>query len=276
MPYCCVPGCTSGNRRDENIANRHFFYVPCDVTLRSAWNKAVARVDRRLTDKSRVCDLHFREQDILKTYVHVINGETVHIPRGKWCLAKDAVPKVFPNAAASCSKPPGKKRRSRCQTAKRPAQHRGSQCNYHGQPEDMNSALLPSGWRMTTPAHDNSDASTVGKKRSTRGKRKKAKAIAVAETQIPQQRSELSMITEAVPVSLDPDKSQESIVCKCNVTMPTRSRATVCSVPHLMRNVASYIAASPLMRHRGTQVKPTLVTRTTQTIIFMMRMKPSS
>lgn len=275
MPYCCVPGCTSGNWGGASIANRHFFYVPCDVTLRSAWNKAVARVDRRLTDKSRVCDLHFREQDILKTYVHVINGETVHIPRGKWSLAKDAVPKVFPNRAASLSKPPGRKRRSRCETAKRPALHRGSQCNYRGQPEDMNSAMLPSGWRMTMPAH-NSDASTViDKKRSTRGKQKKAKAIAVAETQIPQQRSELSMIAEAVPVSLDADKSQESIVCKCNVTMPTRSRATVCSVPHLMRNAASYIAASPSMRCRGTQVKPTLITRTTQTCIFMMRMKQS-
>ncbi|KAH6943022.1 hypothetical protein HPB50_014029 [Hyalomma asiaticum] len=55
-----------------------------DEKLRLAWNRAIPRADKDLTTKSRVCSLHFYDQDILKTYVHVVNGETVAIPRGKW------------------------------------------------------------------------------------------------------------------------------------------------------------------------------------------------
>ncbi|KAH7955911.1 hypothetical protein HPB52_004982 [Rhipicephalus sanguineus] len=102
-------------------AGEHFFYAPTDVSLRAAWNKAVPRAGKELTATSRVCDLHFHQQDILKTYVHVIDGISVEIPRGKWSLAKDAVPKVFPNLPAYLLKPPEKKRKPRCKSAKRAA-----------------------------------------------------------------------------------------------------------------------------------------------------------
>ncbi|KAH7973296.1 hypothetical protein HPB52_023361 [Rhipicephalus sanguineus] len=90
-------------------------------------NKAVPRADKELTATSTVCDLHFHQQDILKTYVHVIDGKSVEIPRGKWSLAKDAVPKVFPNLPAYLSKPPEKKRKPRCKSAKRPADQASEQ-----------------------------------------------------------------------------------------------------------------------------------------------------
>ncbi|KAH8027288.1 hypothetical protein HPB51_004115 [Rhipicephalus microplus] len=81
MPTCCVPGCTSGYRNDTSPSVRHFFSAPSDERLRAAWNRAIPRADKDLTTKSRVCSIHFHDQDIRKTYVHVINGETVEIPR---------------------------------------------------------------------------------------------------------------------------------------------------------------------------------------------------
>ncbi|KAH6919924.1 hypothetical protein HPB50_029086 [Hyalomma asiaticum] len=170
MPTCYVPGCTSGYRKDASSSDRHFFYAPSDLGLRSAWNRAIPRADKELTTKSRVCDLHFHEQDILKTYVHVIDGKTIEIPRGKWSLAKDAVAKVFPNLPAYLSKPPAKKRKPRREITKQtstetPGQHNDSPCVYLEQPEgsqildaqkltiaDMKSVELPPGWRMITLA----------------------------------------------------------------------------------------------------------------------------
>ncbi|KAH7986334.1 hypothetical protein HPB52_025040 [Rhipicephalus sanguineus] len=62
-----MPGCASGYRKDASSSDRHFFYAPTDVSLRAAWNKAVPRAGKELTATSRVCDLHFHQQDILKT-----------------------------------------------------------------------------------------------------------------------------------------------------------------------------------------------------------------
>ncbi|KAH8027861.1 hypothetical protein HPB51_010828 [Rhipicephalus microplus] len=113
MPTCYVPGCTSGYRNDANKSERHFFSGPSDATLLSAWNKVIPRADRELAEKSKVCDLHFYDQDIQKCYVHTINEETVKVPRGKWTLVEGAVPKVFPNLPSYLSKPPDKKRKRR-------------------------------------------------------------------------------------------------------------------------------------------------------------------
>ncbi|KAH8035385.1 hypothetical protein HPB51_005109 [Rhipicephalus microplus] len=111
MPTCCVPGCTSGYRNDTSPSVRHFFSAPSDERLRAAWNRAIPRADKDLTTKSRVCSIHFHDQDIRKTYVHVINGETVEIPRGKWSLVEGALPKVFPNLPSYLSKPAEKRRK---------------------------------------------------------------------------------------------------------------------------------------------------------------------
>ncbi|KAH8031901.1 hypothetical protein HPB51_021543 [Rhipicephalus microplus] len=111
MPTCCVPGCTSGYRNDTSPSVRHFFSAPSDERLRAAWNRAIPRADKDLTTKSRVCSIHFHDQDIRKTYVHVINGETVEIPRGKWSLVEGALPKAFPNLPSYLSKPAEKMRK---------------------------------------------------------------------------------------------------------------------------------------------------------------------
>ncbi|XP_077485833.1 uncharacterized protein LOC144096855 [Amblyomma americanum] len=95
MPTCFVPGCTSGYRR--NTEKRHFFSPPTDPNLLAKWSRAIPRADKVLGKTCKVCDAHFQEGDILKSYKHVINGEVIEIERGVWSLRSDAIPTIFPN-----------------------------------------------------------------------------------------------------------------------------------------------------------------------------------
>ncbi|KAH8026327.1 hypothetical protein HPB51_019566 [Rhipicephalus microplus] len=61
--------------------------------------------DRRLTQKSKVCERHFEEQDIVKYFKHVVKGQEVLIPRGNWKLMPGALPRLFPGLPEHISKP---------------------------------------------------------------------------------------------------------------------------------------------------------------------------
>ncbi|KAH8036774.1 hypothetical protein HPB51_005263 [Rhipicephalus microplus] len=63
------------------------------------------RKDRRLTQKSKVCERHFEEQDIVKYFKHVVKGQEVLIPRGNWKLVPGALPRLFPGLPEHISKP---------------------------------------------------------------------------------------------------------------------------------------------------------------------------
>ncbi|KAH9382370.1 hypothetical protein HPB48_004874 [Haemaphysalis longicornis] len=89
MPSCFAPGCTSGYRNDA--ANRHFFTPPRKATEFKQWEQMLHRKDRRLTQKSKVCERHFEEQDIVKYFKHVVKGQEVLIPRGNWKLGPGSV-----------------------------------------------------------------------------------------------------------------------------------------------------------------------------------------
>lgn len=110
MPTC-VPGCTSGYRKSETA--RHFFCAPRDTDQRAAWDHAIPRADKKLSNTSRVCDVHFHEEDILKTFTHIINGKKVEIARGKWSVVEGCAPQIFPNLPAYLSKPTTRKRKLR-------------------------------------------------------------------------------------------------------------------------------------------------------------------
>lgn len=103
MPSCFVPGCRSGYYHSStDSGKRHFFKVKDNIL--DSWRKAIPRKDKLLTRNCHICDLHFDNRFILKTYKTVINGETVETERGKWDLTKDAVPTIFPNLPSYCSK----------------------------------------------------------------------------------------------------------------------------------------------------------------------------
>lgn len=96
MPQkCFVPGCPD-TVLDGEV--RHFFRPPRDTTLFDAWHDAIARPDnKRMDAKSRVCHVHFHADDIMREFVHNVNGDVVVIPRDKWALKEGAIPLLFPS-----------------------------------------------------------------------------------------------------------------------------------------------------------------------------------
>ena len=73
MPTCWAPGCKSGYPGQKGT-KRHFFKVPAGRL--ELWQRHIPR-DGVLSIKNSLCDLHFEDRFIFKTYVHVINGERV-------------------------------------------------------------------------------------------------------------------------------------------------------------------------------------------------------
>ncbi|KAH7959638.1 hypothetical protein HPB49_012658 [Dermacentor silvarum] len=105
MPRCFVTGCKSGYDSARGAAEkRHFFKPPNDASRLQEWQHAIPRSDRELTSSCVVCDLHFQEEDIVKNFVHKIGGDVDVIPRYKWSLKDDALPRLFPNCPTYLSK----------------------------------------------------------------------------------------------------------------------------------------------------------------------------
>jgi THAP domain len=97
MPTTCwAPGCSTGYSSQKDVTRHHFFKAPKDVARLELWRKAIPRVGLLLPTHN-ICELHFEERCILKTYTCIINGQKVETPRGKWELTKDAIPTLFPS-----------------------------------------------------------------------------------------------------------------------------------------------------------------------------------
>ncbi|KAH7984141.1 hypothetical protein HPB52_017405 [Rhipicephalus sanguineus] len=121
MPRCFVTGCRSGYDSTRSAdEKRHFFKPPTDEVRLQEWQRAIPRLDEELSRSCAVCDLHFQEDDIVKDYVHKVYDDVVAIPRGKWALKEDAVPRIFPNCPKYLSKPARKRKAPTVRTPTRP------------------------------------------------------------------------------------------------------------------------------------------------------------
>ncbi|XP_049522524.1 uncharacterized protein LOC125945020 [Dermacentor silvarum] len=108
---CFVPGCKGGYRScSEKLS---VFKAPKDLSRREQWARNIKRADKELTRDSVVCERHFDESFIERTYRHVINGEVVEIPRDRPRLSDDAVPTLFPDAPKYFTKKAPVKRKDR-------------------------------------------------------------------------------------------------------------------------------------------------------------------
>lgn len=106
MPTCSAPGCRSGYASAAaGPVQRHFFKPPKDPEVLKAWENAIPWKNFKVTSKTYVCDIHFEPSDIISSYEHVVNGQTVWMPRGRWTLRESAVPRIFPNVPEHLSKP---------------------------------------------------------------------------------------------------------------------------------------------------------------------------
>lgn len=101
------------------------FKAPTDPTRREQWAQNIKRANKELTNDSMVCERHFEEQFIERTYQRTINGEVVEIPHDRPHLKEDAKPTLFPDAPKYFTKkaPIERKDRNLCEqcgpTAKR-------------------------------------------------------------------------------------------------------------------------------------------------------------
>ena len=89
---CFVPGCNTQYKNSK----LSIFSAPKDESRLEKWKKVIPGSEE-LTTKSSICELHFKEDFILRNYVHTIDGKTVTIARGKPILKLDAIPTIFTN-----------------------------------------------------------------------------------------------------------------------------------------------------------------------------------
>ncbi|KAH7943588.1 hypothetical protein HPB52_009326 [Rhipicephalus sanguineus] len=98
-----------GVLKQANTAS--LFTAPEDDERSKAWERLIPRADKSLEKNCVVCEAHLDERFIVRTYKHVINGETVQIRRDRPCLTPDAIRTVFPNVPLYLTKklPPKRK-----------------------------------------------------------------------------------------------------------------------------------------------------------------------
>ncbi|XP_077558526.1 uncharacterized protein LOC144174000 [Haemaphysalis longicornis] len=96
---CCVPQCRGNYTSDTKV---HVFRFPRDDELRKAWIQAIPRENLVITQHTRVCELHFKYDDIIRedSYVDNATGRTVSAPMLRLRLRRDAVPSKFPGMSA--------------------------------------------------------------------------------------------------------------------------------------------------------------------------------
>ncbi|XP_077508835.1 uncharacterized protein LOC144120336 [Amblyomma americanum] len=106
-----VPGCKSGYRSCPVKAS--LFRAPIAAARRELWARNIKRADKELTSDCVVCERHFEEKFIERTFRHVIGGKVVDIPRDRPHLKDDAAPTVFPDAPKYFTKKAPTKRKER-------------------------------------------------------------------------------------------------------------------------------------------------------------------
>ncbi|KAH8036243.1 hypothetical protein HPB51_020914 [Rhipicephalus microplus] len=115
--HCFAPGCSSGYVSSRRSGQRvSLFSVPKEPERLKAWQRAVPRAYQVLDASSRICELHFDEQYIVRSFKHTINSVTVTILRNRPVLTSDAIPTVFPNLPQYLSKKAPQKRKSKTST----------------------------------------------------------------------------------------------------------------------------------------------------------------
>ena len=76
---CCVPYCKSGYA--SNNIKRSMFIFPKDTEIRNIWIRKISRLDFNPKNSSRVCELHFNSNDVIRfsEYEFDIDGLPVSI-----------------------------------------------------------------------------------------------------------------------------------------------------------------------------------------------------
>ena len=94
---CFVPHCHSGTPGFKSSCKVAFFGAPKDPSLFQIWNTNIPRGDLCLSSTSKVCSLHFEEDDVVKgQHFKGKDGKDMFFPWNNWRLKDGAVPRLFP------------------------------------------------------------------------------------------------------------------------------------------------------------------------------------
>ncbi|KAH9366056.1 hypothetical protein HPB48_007886 [Haemaphysalis longicornis] len=131
---CFVPGCKSGYR--SCFVKASLFRAPTDAARREIWARQIKRADKELTADGVVCERHFEEQYVEKTFRHMIGGKAVEIPRDRPHLKEEAITTVFPDAPKYFTRKARTKRKERnlCEQKAPPSKRRKVQTAAETQP----------------------------------------------------------------------------------------------------------------------------------------------
>lgn len=108
---CYVPGCKSGYT--SNKEPRSLFQAPTEPERRAAWSRNIPKNTRPFDKACVVCERHFDERFIERSFRTKIGSEIVEMPRERPLLSKDAIPTIFPEAPKYYTKKLPKKRKER-------------------------------------------------------------------------------------------------------------------------------------------------------------------
>ncbi|XP_077512600.1 uncharacterized protein LOC144123693 [Amblyomma americanum] len=102
MGRCCVPGCRGNYDTGPKV---RVFAFPKDASRRESWIRAIPRKDFTPSVHSKVCELHFQENDLIRKLSHfdAASGKTLTVEIERVHLVSDAVPSIFPNCPAYLS-----------------------------------------------------------------------------------------------------------------------------------------------------------------------------
>jgi len=119
---CSIVGCRGnydllkGDNHDNRVA---IFRFPKNTDRCTAWLEKIPRKNRRfdnitsVTANMGVCERHFEPHFVIRTVSgHYDDGSVFTYPRDAPCLAKDAIPTIFPDVSAQTAKC-GKKERAK-------------------------------------------------------------------------------------------------------------------------------------------------------------------
>jgi len=100
MPFkCAVPTCSSSKGSRSLFKNRvSYFSTPKDPMLLAEWETNLLD-GQHLSSKSKICQLHFSESDIIKGKTVKKNGKDCFISHRNWILIL-----YTPNALPSIGK----------------------------------------------------------------------------------------------------------------------------------------------------------------------------
>uniref|UniRef100_A0A336LX97 CSON003114 protein n=1 Tax=Culicoides sonorensis TaxID=179676 RepID=A0A336LX97_CULSO len=89
MKNCYIANCDKANNYNSN---RSMFSVPCNEIAFQKWAAVIPVNKRPLQKQDRICDRHFREDEIEKYWEHNINGVITKMLKDRPKLKPDAVP----------------------------------------------------------------------------------------------------------------------------------------------------------------------------------------